>query len=237
VSEKEKVLVFLRNAGGFATRSAISIEVFQRHLTADELDTLLSTVLNGFVEVKEKKWKLTPLGWNLANQIGAPEATPVQPETISSDFARFKTLAKENPDCSAQRLLQLAGRHLGDPLEDSEQWRSFRAENPEWYLLQPREWYRSDVALDESGYPLRYPTDPLTAKEREVRPATERGWFERTMRQTGASLEPFAVEMPGFECANILRVVKKIGQQLAEEIFGPTKIATARRLVGVTVNS
>jgi hypothetical protein len=53
------------------------------------------------------------------------------------------------------------------------------------------------------------------------------------MRTPGASLEPFAVEMPAFEVANILRVTKKVEEQNALDIFGPGKIATARRLVGL----
>lgn len=230
MSEKEKVLIFLRNAGGFASRSSISIDVFQRHLSASELDELLDTVLSGLVEIKKKKWTLTPLGWNLANQIGAPEVQPTQAEAISSDFARFRSLAKENPDVSPQRLLQLAGRHIGDPLEWPAEWRET---NPEWYLAQPKDWYSSDLALDESGYPLRYPAGPLTAKEREVRPTTDKAWFDRAMRQPGASLEPLAVPMPAFEVANILRVTKKIGLPSAQEIFGLAKIERAQRLAGL----
>ena len=54
------------------------------------------------------------------------------------------------------------------------------------------------------------------------------------MRQPGASLEPFAVEMPAYECANILRVLKKVGEHNALDIFGTEKIATAHRLAGLS---
>jgi hypothetical protein len=247
MQSETEVLLFLRNNGGASLRSQVCEKVFKNHIMSADLDKLLATVLSGLVTARKRKnretWKLTTQGWAAsANQITAPEAQPMQAEPISTGFARFREIVEQNPDCSVQRALQLAGRHLGDPLEDSEQWRSFRAQNPEWYLLQPKDWYSSDVAVDESGYPLRYPTDPLTAKEREVRPTTEQGWFDRAMRQTGASLEPFAVEMPAYECANILRVCKKVGEQNALDIFGAAKIATARRLAGLeqsgpTVNS
>jgi hypothetical protein len=235
--KRDEVLNFLKDNGGTRLRSQVCEGVFSNNIKSAELDNLLSTVLSGLVTARKRKnretWKLTESGWSAANQIAAPEAQPTQAEPISAGFARFREIVEQNPDCSVQRALQLAGRHIGDPLGDTEQWRTFRAENPEWFLQLPATWYASDVTLDESGYPLRFPADPLTAKERETRPTTERGWFDRTMRQPGASLEPFAVEMPGFEVANILGVCKKVGQQLAEEIFGPVKIATARRLVGL----
>jgi hypothetical protein len=238
MQKQDEVLLFLKDSGGARLRSQVCEQVFKNHITADELDQLLRTVLSGLVTARKRKnretWKLTESGWAAANQIVAQKPPESQETPVSDAYQRFKALAQANPDASPQRLLQLAGRHLGDPLEDTEHWRTFRAENPEWYLQPPQSWYAADVALDESGYPLRYPSgDPLTAKEREVRPATEQGWFERAVRQPGASLEPLAVEMPAYEVANILRVTKKIGQQAAEEIFGSEKIATARRLVGL----
>lgn len=241
MQSESEVLLFLRNNGGASLRSQVCEKVFKNHITSAELDKLLSTVLSGLATARKRKnretWKLTPAGWAASNQAATQEVAPIQPETrsetISDDFARFKALAKENPDASPQRILQLAGRHIGDPLEESNHWREFKAQNPEWYLQQPREWYPADVELTED-YPTRYPSEPLTAKERDVRPTTERGWFERAMRQPGASLEPFAVEMPAFEVANILRVLKKVGEQNALDIFGSEKIATAHRLVGLS---
>lgn len=235
MTEKEKVLIFLRDNGGSSGRSDVSIQVFRRNLSAAQLDELLKTVLSGLVEIREKKWTLSQPGWNLANQIDTQEAQPAQEEPATDAFSRFKALAKANPDVSPQRLLQLAGRHLGDPLEDSEHWRQFRAEHPEWYLQQPREWYAHDLELDQDGYPMRYPTEPLTAKERDVRPVNEKAWFDRAMRSPGASLEPLAMEMPAYEVANILRVVKKVGMQEAEQIFGQAKIEQAQQLAGIAL--
>jgi hypothetical protein len=234
VEKGEKVLVYLRDNGGSAKRSVISIEVFSRNCSSSELDELLETLLSGFVTVdRSKKWLLTPLGWSKANaiQIVAPEA-PESQQSISSDdgWTRFKELAKANPDASQQRLLQLAGRHIGDPLDP--QWAEWRASHPEWFLQQPKDWYAPDVELTED-YPTRYPSDPLTAKDREVRPTGEAGWFERAMRHPGASLEPLACEMPAIEVANVIRVCRKIGMPNAVDIFGAAKIATAHRLVGV----
>src|SRR5437016_163222 len=242
MTDKEKVLTFLRDHNGEASKSQIIIDIFSSGRSQSELADLLASELAGLVtsrkfynrKNKPQVWKLTPAGWSVANQMSAPEAQPTQGEPVSSDFARFKSLAKENPDASPQRLLQLAGRHIGDPLEDTEQWRAFRAENPEWYLQAPRTWYAQDTELDTDGYPLRIPADPLTAKERETRPTNERGWFDRAMRQPGASLEPLACEMPAFEVANVLRVTNKVGEQNALDIFGPTKIELARKLAGIT---
>ena len=238
MENETKVLLFLKDNDGARLRSQVCTQVFNNHITTQELDNLLNTVLSGLVTIRKRKnretWKLTPAGWSVANQMSAPDVAPAQTEAIPEGFARFKTLAKENPDASPQRLLQLAGRSLGDPLS----WPEWRETHPEWYLQQPRDWYSPDVQLDESGYPLRIPADPLTAKERETRPTNERGWFDRAMRQPGASLEPLACEMPAYECANVLRVTKKVGQQAAEEIFGLEKIMAARRLVVIhTVNS
>jgi hypothetical protein len=160
-----------------------------------------------------------------------PDVQPTQEEPISSGFENFRSLAKENPDASPQRLQQLAGQHVGDPLEWPSKWLETHSE---WYLQQPREWYSRDVELDSDGYPLRLPADPLPAKERDTRPTNERGWFERAMRQPGASLEPLAVEMPAFECANVIRVCRKVGMQDAQEIFGQAKIETAYLLVGLS---
>ncbi len=241
MQKEMEVLLFLRNNGGSSHRSQVALEVFQNHISSVELDQLLSTVLSGFVTARTRKnkqtWKLTQAGWSAsANHIAttAQNAPPTQEEPASDGYARFKALARENPDASPQRLLQLASRHLGDPLEDTEHWRTFRAQNPEWFLAQPKDWYPHDVELDADGYPMRYPAEPLTAKEREVRPTNDRGWFDRAMRQPGASLEPLAVPMPAFEMANILRVVKKVGEQAAVEIFGTGKIATARQLAGIS---
>lgn len=238
MTNKEKVLNFLRANNGVASRSDISGKVFQRHLSATELDTLLATVLSGLVEVKNKKWTLTaPMGWREANLLAgeqtAPEPQPTQQDGVTEGFSRFKAIVEQNSDSSLQRCLQLAGRHIGDPLTDSECWREFRKQNPEWYLQQPRAWYAPDVELTED-YPTRYPESPLTAKERDARPTNETGWFNRAMRQTGASLEPLAAEMSAAECANVIRVTRKIGQEAAQEVFGPGVIATAHRLAGLT---
>ncbi len=241
MQKEMEVLLFLRNNGGFSLRSQVALEVFSNNITAAELDKLLATVLNGFVIARTRKnkqtWKLTSQGWVAsANHIAtaAQEAQPARQEPISDGFARFKQLAKDNPDVTPQRLLQVAGRHIGDPLWDTEHWRAFRAQNPEWFLKQPREWYSSDVELTED-YPTRYPENPLTSKERETRPTTERGWFDRAMRQPGASLEPLAVEMSAAECANVIRVVKKVGMQAGQDIFGQEKIEQAHRLAGITL--
>ena len=238
MENETKVLLFLKDNDGARLRSQVCTQVFNNHITTQELDNLLNTVLSGLVTIRKRKnretWKLTPAGWATANQIVVPDAQPAQAEPVSSDFARFREIVKQNPDCSVQRALQLAGRHLGDPLGDTEQWRAFRAENPEWYLQAPRTWYAADLELDSDGYPLRIPADPLTAKERETRPTNERGWFDRAMRQPGASLEPLACEMPAFEVANVLRVTNKVGEQNALDIFGPTKIELARKLAGIT---
>jgi hypothetical protein len=232
MTKKEKILRDLRDAGGSLTRTQITNQTLQKNSSSSELDELLSTVLSGLVEIKDKKWTLTKAGWSEANILAtAQERQPAQAETIPDGFSKFRDLAKNNPDCSVQRLLQLAGRHLGDPLEWGPEWQQTR---PEWYLQQPREWYSRDVELDADGYPTRCPEIPLTAKEREVRPATEQGWFERAMRLPGASLEPLAVEMPAFEVANVVRVCLKVGMQNAVDIFGPAKIATAHRLVGLS---
>jgi hypothetical protein len=234
MSDRDKVLSFLKDNAGQTIKTKIVIDVFKSGRSQSELAKLLASELAGLVSVRKKKnkeiWKLTESGWAAANQISAPVVQPEQEEPVASDFARFRSLAKENPDASPQRLLQLAGRHLGDPLEWPAKWLET---HPEWFLQLSSAWYSPDVQLDEAGYPLRFPTEPLTAQERSVRPANDKTWFERAMRQPGASLEPFAVPMPAFEVANVLRVTKKIGQQAAEEIFGSVKIATARQLVGV----
>jgi hypothetical protein len=230
VTEKEKVLNYLRDAGGSLSRSEVSIQVFRRNLSAHQLDTLLNTVLAGLVEVRDKRWTLTDAGWREANLLTSPQDSPEPQETISDGFARFRSLARENPDASLQRLLQLAGRSLGDPLEWGTEWQQAR---PEWYLQSPRDWYSRDVELDSDGYPLRLPDNPLTTKEQNTRPTTERAWFEWTTRQSGASLQPLAVEMPAFEVANILRTCRKIGENAATEIFGPAKIETARELATI----
>jgi hypothetical protein len=232
MTKKEKILRDLRDAGGSLTRTQITNRTLQKNSSASELDELLSTVLSGLVEVKDKKWTLTQAGWSEANILAtAQEPQPAQQETIPDGFSKFRDLARNNPDVSAQRLLQIAGRHLGDPLEP--QWADWRAEHPEWYLQQPRDWYSRDVELDIDGYPMRVPENPLTAKEQGTRPTNERGWFEFAMRSPGASLEPLAVPMPAYECANIIRVCRKIGMQAAQDIFGPEKIATAHKLAGI----
>ncbi len=233
MTKKEKILRDLRDAGGSLSRSQITNQTLQKNSSSSELDDLLNTVLSGLVEIKDKKWALTKAGWSEANVFAnAQEAKPTQTEAISDGFSKFKAIAKENPDASAQRLLQLSGRHIGDPLEWGSEWQQTR---PEWYLQQPRDWYERDVELDSDGYPMRCPETSLTAKDREIRPTTELGWFERAMRSPGASLEPLAVEMPAYEVANVIRVSRKIGIQAAQEIFGLTKIATAHQLGGLTV--
>jgi hypothetical protein len=236
MTKKEKILRDLRDAGGSLSRSQITNQTLQKNSSSSELDELLSTVLSGLVEIKGKKWTLTQAGWSEANiHATGQEVEPAQTEAIPDDFSRFRSIAKENPDSSAQRLLQLAGRHLGDPLEDSEHWREFKAEHPEWYLAQPQTWYARDVELDSDGYPMRCPENPLTAKDRETRPTTEAGWFERAMRSPGASLEPLSVApMPAFEVANVIRVSRKVGMVNAVDIFRPEKIATAHRLAGLS---
>jgi len=238
MTDKEKVLVFLRDHEGKASKTQIIIDIFKSGRSQSELADLLASELAGLVVQKKQynlknkpqTWKLTPAGWATANQIVAEEPQ-AQQEAIPDGFARVKSLAKENPDASAQRLLQLAGRHIGDPLEWGLEWQQTR---PEWYLQQPREWYSGDVELDSDGYPTRCPENPLTAKDRETRPTTEQGWFERAMRSPGASLEPLAVEMPAFEVANVIRVTRKVGMQDAVDIFGHEKIATAHRLAGLS---
>ncbi|HEU0047008.1 MAG TPA: hypothetical protein VFQ43_05310 [Nitrososphaera sp.] len=236
MSDRNKVLSFLKDNEGQTIKTKIFIDVFKSCRSQSELAKLVASELAGLVVVRKKKnkeiWKLTESGWAAANQIGTPEVQPAQEETIPDGFARFRSLAKENPDASPQRLLQLAGRSLGDPLS----WPEWRETHPEWYLQQPRDWYAHDVELDVDGYPMRFPTDPLTAKERETRPTNERGWFERATRQPGASLEPLACEMPAFEVANVLRVTKKVGEQSGLDIFGQPKIELARRLAGITAN-
>jgi hypothetical protein len=243
MQEFEKVLVYLRDNKGSALRSVISIEVFQRNLSASELDELLNSPLSGLVQVESIKtaktsasvWKLTSLGWEKAHGVDRPaqELTPAQAEAIPEGFARFRQLARQNPDCSPQRLLQLAGRHLGDPLESD--WAEWRESHQEWFLKQPRDWYAKDVELDADGYPLRYPSDPLTLGEHEDRPKTERGWSEWATRQPGARLEPLAKEMPAYQAANVIRVCRKVGLANAIDIFGQAKIDLAHRLTGVTV--
>jgi len=238
MTDKEKVLVFLRDHEGKASKTQIIIDIFKSGRSQSELADLLASELAGLVVQKKaynlknkpQTWKLTPAGWAAANQIVAQKPPEEEETPVSDAFQRFKALAQENPDASPQRLLQLAGRHIGDPLTWGLEW---RAVHPEWYLLQPRDWYERDVELDQDGYPLRYPESPLTAKEREVRPVNDKAWFERAMRQPGASLEPLGVEMPAYECANILRVAKKIGEPAAVEIFGSAKMELAHRLVGV----
>jgi hypothetical protein len=236
VEKFEKVLIYLRDSGESASRSAVSVDVFSKNMSAAELDEILDRDLTGLVYVnKAKKWVLTGAGRALSNKLTAQaivEEKPVKQEPISGDFARFKQLAAENPDSSPQRLLQLAGRHLGDPLDPA--WADWRAKHPEWYLAQPKDWYAADVELDERGYPMRCPSNPLTAKERDTRPKTDRGWFDWAMRQPGASLEPLAKAMPAFECANILRVLKKVGMGNAIDIFGVEKIAKAHEAAGIT---
>jgi hypothetical protein len=230
MQKQDEVLLFLKDNGGARIRSQVCEQVFKNHITSAELDTLLSTVLSGLVTARKRKyretWKVTVAGWALAQK------PPEEQETPASDtFQRFKALAQENPDASPQRLLQLAGRSLGDPLAWSEEW---RVAHPEWYLQQPREWYARDVELDQDGYPMRYPTEPLSAQERSARPVNDKAWFERAMRQPGASLEPLAVEMPAYEVANILRVTKKVGEQNALDIFGSSKIGLAWRLARIS---
>ena len=235
MTKKEKVLNFLRVVGGSSNRARIMNEPLQKHGTASDLDELLNTVLSGLVEVKDDKWVLTKLGWAEANALASVQPVqdppPADTEQVSQGFARFRRLAKENPDTSPQRLLQLAGRHIGDPLEAD--WAEWRETHPEWYFQQPRVWHAKDVELDADGYPLRYPENPLTLGEHEDRPKTERGWFEWATRQPGASLEPLAKEMPAFECSNIVRVTRKVGTANAIDIFGQAKIDLAHQLVGV----
>jgi hypothetical protein len=239
MTDKEKVLVFLRDHEGKASKTQIIIDIFKSGRSQSELADLLASELAGLVVQKKQynlknkpqTWKLTTAGWATANQIVAEMPAETQEEAIPEGFARFKSLAKENPDASAQRLLQLAGRHIGDPLQWGSEWQQTR---PEWYLQQPRDWYSRDVELDADGYPMRCAENSLIAKEREVRPSSEAGWFERAMRQPGASLEPLAVEMPAFEVANIIRVTRKVGMANAVDIFGSEKITTAHRLVGLS---
>jgi hypothetical protein len=234
MSDRDKVLNFLRDNDGQTNKTQITITVFKSGRSVSELNALLASDLAGLVTVRKRKktetWKLTKPGWAIANQLSSAKPQESQQEPASEEFARFKALAKENPDASPQRLLQLAGRSLGDPLSWPAEWREAR---PEWFLGQPRDWYSRDVELDADGYPLRLPESPLTGKEQNARPTNERAWLNWAMRQPGASLEPLAVEMPAFECANILRTVQKIGEPAATEIFGPEKIATARRLAGL----
>src|SRR5438046_1873415 len=98
MTKKEKVLNFLRDTGGSSNRRRITNEALQKNCTASELDELLSTVLSGLVEIKEKKWTLTPVGWSEANVLAvAQNAEPPQEETIPDGFSRFRSLAKENP--------------------------------------------------------------------------------------------------------------------------------------------
>jgi hypothetical protein len=230
VTEKEKVLNYLRDAGGSSSRSEVSIQVFRRNLSADKLNTLLNTILAGLVEVRDKKWTLTEAGWREANLLASSQDDPEpQRKTIPDDLARFKALARENPDASPQRLLQLAGRSLGDPLSWPAEWRE---SHPEWFLQTPRDWYAGDVELIED-YPARYPPDPLTTKDQVTRPTSEAAWFQFAMRSPGASLEPLAVEMPAFEVANVMRTCRKIGDDAATEIFGSIKIETARKLATI----
>jgi len=207
MTDKEKVLIFLRDHNGEASKSQIIIDIFSSGRSQSELADLLASELAGLVtsrkfynrKNKPQVWKLTPAGWSVANQIGAPAVQPAQAETVSSDFARFGTLAKENPDCSVQRLLQLAGRHIGDPLSWGQEWQQSHAD---WFLQQPRDWYSPDVQLDESGYPLRIPADPLTAKERETRPTNERVGLTEPCASQGRAWSHSAVEMCAAECAN-----------------------------------
>ena len=236
MSDKEKVLCFLRDNSGQTIKTRIIIDLFRSGRSQSELNDLLTSVLAGLVTVRRKKnkeiWKLTPAGWSAVNQIVPEKPAETLTEAISDDFQRFKDLAKNNPDCSPQRLLQLAGRHLGDPFEWGFEWQQA---HPDWFLQQPRDWYARDVELDADGYPSRLPESPLTGKDREVRPNSERSWFEFAVRCPGASLEPLAVEMPAFEVANVIRVTRKIGMENATEIFGPEKLATAYRLASLTV--
>src|SRR5215470_14786829 len=124
----EKVLVYLRDKGGTALRSAVLSDVFSRNSSASELDEILGRDLAGLVYVnRAKKWVLTAPGWVKANTLEI--VAPVPPESQEATFSdpnwtRFKELAKANPDASAQRLLQLAGRHIGDPLES--EWAEWR---------------------------------------------------------------------------------------------------------------
>lgn len=231
--DKQKVLSFLKVNEGARLRSQVCERVFRNHITSAELDQLLNTVLSGLVYVRDGQWKLSKAGWREANQIAAPEPPESQESAYSDEgWTRFKQLAKENPDASAQRLLQLASKHLGDPLSDTEYWRQFRAANPEWYLGEPRTWYAPDVELIEN-YPAFYPSRPLTASERANRPTSEAGWREWAARTRGASIEPLLVEMPAYECANILKVCKKVGMVNALDIFGQEKIDLAHRLAGI----
>jgi hypothetical protein len=230
-----EVLLFLRNNGGASLRSQVCEKVFKNHITSAELDKLLATVLTGFVTARKRKnketWKLTQAGWTAsANHIAttAQNAPPTQEEPASDGFARFKALARENPDCSVQRLLQLAGRHIPNCLDEG--W-----EGPaNWWENYPKSVYADDVELDADGqYPLRYPENPLTSKERELRPTTARGWFERALRMPGASLEPFLTPLPIYEVANCLRVTAKVGLKDAIDIFSRDKIKLAFKLAKV----
>jgi len=234
MSDRDKVLSFLRDNGGQTHKTQITITVFRSGRSLSELNALLASELAGLVTVRKRKktetWKLTPGGWAIANQIAAQRPPEPKPALIDEGFQRFKTLAKENPDASPQRLLQLAGRSLGDPLSWPSEWRGL---HPDWFLQTSREWYARDVELDADGYPMRLPESPLTSKEQNIRPTTERGWFDQAMRSLGASLEPLAVEMPAFECANILRTVQKIGEPAATEIFGPARVGQARQLATI----
>jgi hypothetical protein len=236
MQKQDEVLLFLKDNGGARIRSQVCEQVFKNHITSAELDTLLSTVLSGLVTARKRKnretWKLTESGWAAANQIVAQKSLEEQETPVSDAFQCFKALAQENPDCSIQRLLQLAGRHIGDPLTWGPEWQE---KHREWFLQQSRDWYSQDVELDQDGYPLRYPAgEPLSAQERSVRPVNDKAWFDRAMHQPGASLEPLAVEMPAYEVANILRVTKKVGEQNALDIFGQSKIELARRLAYIS---
>lgn len=236
MDDKHEVLCYLRDNQGKALRSAVSIEVFNRNQSASELDKMLKTILAGFVKVgKDRKWTLTSAGWEQANLMPA-DTPPAQQQPVSEGVARFKQIIADNPDCSTQRARQLFGSSLKDPLDPT--WAEWRENNPEWYLREPKDWYAPDVELDQTNqYPMRYPTRPLTAKERATRPRTPEGWFRYAMGQPSASLEPYCAPMgmAAAECTNIIKVVRKVGMVAALEIFKADRIATAHRLVGIPV--
>jgi hypothetical protein len=230
---KNKILLALKEAGGTVTRTHLFKHTLQRNVPGKQIELIMGSVLAGLVELKNGNWTLTTLGWAEVNAsaLASPqnESETPQEAPASEAFVQFKKIARENPDASPERLLQLAGRGLGDPLTNTPKWNEFRAKRPEWYLDSPASWYPQDVELN-GDYPARYPIKPECATSRAT---SDAAWFKFAMSQPGASLEPFAVTMPAFEVANILRVSRKVGKPAALEIFGEDRIRTALELAGV----